>query len=425
MSNPPPDDSANGGAGRIAPVDKPVDGETSGGDPAGTQVAVSGRVLLLEDDPTFREIIQQIFAEHDYVVKAVPTGVEGIKEVIAGDFAAVVCDMQMPGMSGEAFYRAVQYARPRLCERFVFMTGFRGDDSANNFVKSVNAYMLHKPFLVDDLLDVIGFIQIRNLPTDLLDFAPLETPAHAASDAAAPQPATEASLSMRADVTAPELRRFSQTAAALPGKEAPAIERSRPISHAVLGTFAGLALFALLAAVPAGRYLDLRERSVNSSVELMIREQQWAEASAELEAAGETGRKSEALERFARRIASERAAPTWAPAFRSIVTAAGSDIVLTRVQTRGGEDGNQRRDVLITGVCTGPDARMSAERFRKNLEEHRRQQFGGSLAEARFESLENEPPSPSGTSGTQRLAFTIVLTTDAKPLTEPAKGGGS
>ena len=75
------------------------------------------RVLLLEDDSTFREIITTLLTESGYEVKAVQSGVEGIQEVLAGDFAVILCDMMMPGLPGDLFFHAVDRARPHLCER--------------------------------------------------------------------------------------------------------------------------------------------------------------------------------------------------------------------------------------------------------------------------------------------------------------------
>ena len=40
-------------------------------------------------------------------------GVEGVHEVLASEFDAILCDMQMPTLPGDMFYRAVERMRPR------------------------------------------------------------------------------------------------------------------------------------------------------------------------------------------------------------------------------------------------------------------------------------------------------------------------
>ncbi len=120
------------------------------------------KVLLLEDDPSFKEIMTEFLSESGYTVVAVQNGVEGVHQVLAEDFEVILCDMMMPTLPGDMFYRAVERMRPNLCERFVFMTGHRGNGKVNDFINNVNGTILGKPFHVDDLLEMIAFIQVRS-----------------------------------------------------------------------------------------------------------------------------------------------------------------------------------------------------------------------------------------------------------------------
>jgi CheY-like chemotaxis protein len=122
---------------------------------------VARKILLVEDDPSFQEIMRDFLTESGYSVLAVQNGVEGVHEVLASDFEVILCDMMMPTLPGDMFFRAVERMRPHLCERFVFMTGHRGNQKVNDFVANVNGTMLSKPFQVDDLLEMIAFIQVR------------------------------------------------------------------------------------------------------------------------------------------------------------------------------------------------------------------------------------------------------------------------
>jgi len=69
--------------------------------------------------------------------------------------------MMMPTLPGDMFFRAVERMRPHLCSRFVFMTGHRGNQKVNEFISLVNGTILTKPFKVDDLLEMIAFIQVK------------------------------------------------------------------------------------------------------------------------------------------------------------------------------------------------------------------------------------------------------------------------
>jgi CheY-like chemotaxis protein len=119
------------------------------------------KVLLLEDDAAFGEIMTCFLMESGFEVVAVANGVEGVHKVLGNDFDLILCDMNMPTLPGDMFFRAVERMRPHLCERFVFMTGHRNNQKVNEFITSVNGTILTKPFHVDDLLEMVAFIDVR------------------------------------------------------------------------------------------------------------------------------------------------------------------------------------------------------------------------------------------------------------------------
>ena len=118
-------------------------------------------VLLLEDDHEFQSIMNEFLSSHGFKVVSVQNGVEGVHEILASDFEVILCDMMMPTLPGDMFFRAVERMRPHLCNRFIFMTGHRGIPKVNDFIRGVNGTILSKPFHVDDLLEMIAFVQVR------------------------------------------------------------------------------------------------------------------------------------------------------------------------------------------------------------------------------------------------------------------------
>jgi DNA-binding response OmpR family regulator len=142
-------------------TDQPTSLEVSEALPESTIDEPKGKVLLLEDDPQFKEIMNEFLASHGFKVIAVQNGVEGVHEVLASDFEVILCDMMMPTLPGDMFFRAVERMRPHLCNRFIFMTGHRGNAKVADFIRTVNGTMLSKPFHVDDLLEMIAFVQVR------------------------------------------------------------------------------------------------------------------------------------------------------------------------------------------------------------------------------------------------------------------------
>jgi DNA-binding response OmpR family regulator len=130
--------------------------------PATATVAEKGRVLLLEADPCFRETIRCCLVENGYTVVAVRDSHEGLREVMAGDFALVFYDPLIPGLRGDMFYNSVERIDPEVCERFVFMCCDRVDASTKAFIRNINGLVLGKPFDAKDLLASFDLTELRH-----------------------------------------------------------------------------------------------------------------------------------------------------------------------------------------------------------------------------------------------------------------------
>lgn len=123
------------------------------------------KVLLLDDDDDFKASLHSFLQAEGFNVVSVSNGVEGVREIIKSDFGVILCDIMMPSLPGDMFYLAVQRMRPHLCKRFIFITGHQGDGKTANFLQKINGVVLPKPFRMEDLLEVIGFVQVRSLLT--------------------------------------------------------------------------------------------------------------------------------------------------------------------------------------------------------------------------------------------------------------------
>jgi CheY-like chemotaxis protein len=124
--------------------------------PADALGGTAGRILLLEDRADFREVLRDHLAFRLFQVTSVPSGVEGLREIMKGAFDLIICDMMMPGMGGEMFYWAVTRMRPATAQRFIFFTGHRNNPAFQFFFKRVNATVLMKPFSLKALDSTIS-----------------------------------------------------------------------------------------------------------------------------------------------------------------------------------------------------------------------------------------------------------------------------
>lgn len=119
-------------------------------------------VLVLEDDPEFCAMLQVTLEQQDYRVTLVTNGAQGIQQVLARDFDAILCDIMMPNFPGDMFYLAVQRTKPELCRRFIFMTGHQHDPKIREFLGRVSCRVLYKPFTMQALFDALESVTGRS-----------------------------------------------------------------------------------------------------------------------------------------------------------------------------------------------------------------------------------------------------------------------
>jgi DNA-binding NtrC family response regulator len=124
-----------------------------------TQEAPRKKILLLDDDPALSDLTRMILEENGYEVELASDGVQGIKKVLASDFSVILCDMVMPNLAGDMFYVAVERVKPKLCKRFLFMTGHHGDRKIDEFIRKVRGLILWKPFESHVLLESIRAVE--------------------------------------------------------------------------------------------------------------------------------------------------------------------------------------------------------------------------------------------------------------------------
>jgi DNA-binding response OmpR family regulator len=116
----------------------------------------------LEDDEDLKMTFEAFLNENGYDVMPVSNGVDGIRELMKAEFEAVICDMNMPTLPGDMFYLAVQRMRPALCDRFLFVSG-QTDAKVADFITRVGGTILKKPFPVNLLLDMVGYVQVKSM----------------------------------------------------------------------------------------------------------------------------------------------------------------------------------------------------------------------------------------------------------------------
>jgi signal transduction histidine kinase/CheY-like chemotaxis protein len=113
------------------------------------------RVLAVDDEALLLKAYRRMLGDY-HVVETSLGGVEALRalEQDAG-YDVILCDLQMPEMSGMGLHEAVRARWPGLAERFVFVTGGAFSPDAKRFLEESVCAVIQKPFRVEDLLALI------------------------------------------------------------------------------------------------------------------------------------------------------------------------------------------------------------------------------------------------------------------------------
>lgn len=107
------------------------------------------RILIADDDRHFVELLRATLDEAGFETVSVHSGLAAAALIEREDFDAVVLDVLMPGMSGDALADLLLQLKPDV--PVLLMTG----DSGGQFVRSAELPLLHKPFTERELLEAV------------------------------------------------------------------------------------------------------------------------------------------------------------------------------------------------------------------------------------------------------------------------------
>jgi DNA-binding response OmpR family regulator len=66
------------------------------------------RILIVDDDPSIRELIQDILSAQDHTFDQAGSGSEALKKIRGGRFDLVILDRSMPEMDGIQFLKQLR-----------------------------------------------------------------------------------------------------------------------------------------------------------------------------------------------------------------------------------------------------------------------------------------------------------------------------
>ena len=118
---------------------------------------------LIEDDPIMGESLAQRLQLEGAHVRWWKNGAEAVGFGAGSTLDAVVCDIRLPDMDGEAVFR--RFTSEQRSPRFLFITGYADIDQAVRLMREGASDYMTKPFAMDEFLGRLSGLMANELPS--------------------------------------------------------------------------------------------------------------------------------------------------------------------------------------------------------------------------------------------------------------------
>jgi len=115
-------------------------------------------VLIVDDEESIREVLQEGLLAHGLKVHAIDSSEAALAYLETSAREIILCDFNLPGMSGEEFFEQLRARGGKSTPRFVFMTGELVDPALVDRYREKGARVLQKPFQIPALLALLAEI---------------------------------------------------------------------------------------------------------------------------------------------------------------------------------------------------------------------------------------------------------------------------
>jgi len=106
------------------------------------------RLLIVDDEPAIRRALKRWFERRGWTADEASDGQAALERLLdgGGEYALIISDLKMPGLSGIELHRRLRAERPHLLRRLLFSTGDLASPEAARFLGETSCPVLEKPF---------------------------------------------------------------------------------------------------------------------------------------------------------------------------------------------------------------------------------------------------------------------------------------
>ncbi len=123
--------------------------------PAVSSVLMGRRLLIVDDEESIREIVQEGLSARGMQVDSAGSSEEALAFLASNSCEILLCDFNLPGLNGDQLFDKLRSQSGSLVPRFVFMTGDLLDPSVIASFNARGAHVLQKPFHIAALVSLL------------------------------------------------------------------------------------------------------------------------------------------------------------------------------------------------------------------------------------------------------------------------------
>jgi two-component system NtrC family sensor kinase len=120
-----------------------------------------GRVLIVDDEPEIAQLLADMLRDQGFRGEVAASGSAALAALERHDYDAILCDVRMPDIDGQALFEWVVRARPHLVTRMAFVTGDSLGAGAGAFLATAGRPFLEKPFMPAELARLMAALITR------------------------------------------------------------------------------------------------------------------------------------------------------------------------------------------------------------------------------------------------------------------------
>ena len=114
-----------------------------------------GRILVIDDEQSFRHGLTQLLRRDGYTVDTAANGDLALRQLHEQCYDVVLCDLRMPGLDGVDFYDMLSHQHAYLRKRVLFLTGDTLGAESTAFLEQCGQPWVYKPCNAADIRTAI------------------------------------------------------------------------------------------------------------------------------------------------------------------------------------------------------------------------------------------------------------------------------